>query len=112
MDKMQSDSVDTGRSAFLPLLIIALASASWGAFQAYQLVQEHEALKKLQVNQESMVQNAVRMRAQLDGIAGDTQKLANSGNANAQAIVQELARRGVTINPDGPSAAGNGEAKK
>ena len=58
------------------------------------------------------MQNAVKLRAQLDGIAGDTQRLADAGNANAQAIVNELRRRGVTINPDSPSAGSGAEAKK
>lgn len=112
MDEMQSRSAASTHSAFLPLLIIGLATASWSGFQSYQLVQEHEALKKLHANQEALVQNAVKLRAQLDGIAGDTQRLANAGNASAQLIVNDLRRRGVTINPDSPPPGGPGEAKK
>lgn len=89
-----------------------MATASWSRFQTYQLVLEHEALKKLHANQEAPVQNAVKLRAQLDGIAADTQRLADPGNANAQAIVNELRRRGVSINPDSQSAGGGAEAKK
>jgi len=111
MDEMQPSATST-RSAFWPLLIIGVAMAAWSGFQTYQLVQEHAALKALHTNQEALVQNAVKLRAQLDGIAGDTQRLANAGNANAQVIVNELRRRGVTINPDNPPAGGNTEAKK
>jgi hypothetical protein len=111
MDEMQPFTAST-RSAFWPLLIIGVAIASWTGFQTYQLVQEHAALKTLHTNQEALVQNAVKLRAQLDGIAGDTQRLANAGNANAQVIVNELRRRGVTINPDSPSAVGDAAAKK
>ena len=89
-----------------------MATASWSRFQTYQLVLEHEALKKLHANQEAPVQNAVKLRVQLDGIAADTQRLADAGNANAQGIVNELRRRGVSINPDSPSAGGGAEAKK
>lgn len=76
------------------------------------MVLEHEALKQLHANQEALVQNAVKLRAQLDGIAADTQRLTDSGNANAQVIVNELRRRGVTINPDSQSVGGGAEAKK
>ena len=113
MNEMQSRSDNSNRSAFWPLLILGLAAASWSGFQTYQLIQEHEALKKLHANQEALVQNAVKLRAQLDGIAADTQRLAEcGGNANAQGIVSGLRRRGVTINPDSPSAGGGAEAKK
>lgn len=112
MDEMESRSSASTRSAFWPLLIFGVATASWSGFQAYQLVQEHDALKKLHANQESLVQNSVKLRAQLDGIAADTQRLADAGNANAQMIVNELRRRGVTITPDSPPAGGGAEAKK
>jgi hypothetical protein len=110
MDEMESRT--SARSVFWPLLIFGVATASWSGFQAYQLVQEHDALKKLHTNQEALVQNSIKLRAQLDGIAADTQRLADAGNANAQLIVNELRRRGVTINPDSPPVGGGAEAKK
>lgn len=100
------------RSAFWPLLIVTVATTAWGAFQSYQLVQEQAALKTLHANQETLMQNAVKLRAQLDAIAGDTQRLANAGNANAQAIVNELRRRGITINPEAKPPGGEAETKK
>lgn len=112
MDEMLTPSDTSSRSVFWPLLILGVAIASWSGFQAYQLIQEHDALKKLHASQEALVQNSVKLRAQLDGIAADTQRLANSGNANAQIIVNELRRRGVTINPDSAAAGGAAEAKK
>jgi hypothetical protein len=110
MDEMESRT--SARSVFWPLLIFGVATASWSGFQAHQLVQEHDALKKLHANQEALVQNSIKLRAQLDGIAADTQRLADAGNANAQLIVNELRRRGVTINPDSPPVGGGAEAKK
>ncbi|HQR55018.1 MAG TPA: hypothetical protein PLW72_03470 [Burkholderiaceae bacterium] len=111
MDEMEPRT-SSAHSAFWPLLIIGVAIASWSGFQSYQLAREHEALKKLHANQETLVQNAVKLRAQLDGIAADTQRLADAGNANAQAIVAELRRRGITINPDSQPASSGAEAKK
>jgi hypothetical protein len=112
MNEQQSRSSVLAHSAFWPLVIFGLGTTLWSGFQAYQLVQEHAALKKLLANQEALVQNSVKLRAQLDGIAGDTQRLANAGNANAQVIVNELRRRGVTISPESPSASAAAESKK
>ena len=106
------DLEGSGRSAFLPLLIVTVATTACGAFQSYQLVQESAALKTLAANQENLMQNAVKLRAQLDAIAGDTQRLANAGNASAQTIVNELRRRGITINADAKAPGAEGEAKK
>ncbi len=49
-------------------------------------------------SQQQTVDNAARLRASLDAIAADTQRLADSGNANARLLVEELRRRGITIN--------------
>ena len=51
------------------------------------------------------MQKAVKMRAQLDGIAKSTAELAAKGNVNAGTIVQELAKRGITINLSAPTPA-------
>jgi hypothetical protein len=112
MNEQHSRSAALTRSAFWPLLIFGLGTTSWSGFQAYQLVQEHAALTKLHANQEALVQNSVKLRAQLDGIAGDTQRLANAGNANAQVIVNEMRRRGVTISAESQPASAAAEAKK
>ena len=50
------------------------------------------------------MQQAAKMRAQLDGIARSTAELAAKGNVNAGTIVQELAKRGITINLNAPPA--------
>ena len=52
--------------------------------------------------QEAPIQQAGKVRAQLDSIAKRTLELAQQGDAGAATIVEELARRGVTINPSAP----------
>jgi len=54
----------------------------------------------VRANQETTYQQAVKLRAQLDSIAAKTQILADQGNAGAKTIVEELQKRGVTINPN------------
>lgn len=88
-----------GYNPFVPLLILFLTAAVWSGFQAYQLRQEHVALTTTRGNQEAPLQQAQRVRQNLDALAAQTKRLADAGNANARLVVDELARRGVTINP-------------
>jgi hypothetical protein len=93
-----------GFSAFLPLLLVTLALASWMGFQTFQLTRERGDLARLRAAQETPLQQSTRVRAQVDSLARKTAELAAQGNAGAQTIVQELARRGVTIDPSAPAA--------
>ena len=54
--------------------------------------------------------NAGKLRGLLDGLAADTQRLADRGNANAALRVTELSKRGITINPQAGATAGAGKA--
>ena len=49
------------------------------------------------------MENSKKLRDQLDGLARETQLLANKGNAGARLIVDELKKRGITINPEPPA---------
>lgn len=84
-------------SIFVPLAILAGALVAWFAFQTVQLSSERSDLAVLKASQESQVEAATKIRNSLDSLASSTQRLANSGNANAQVIVEELRKRGVTI---------------
>lgn len=86
------------RSAFLPLLLAALALLGWLAYQLQQQVAERQLLQAAFVSQQQTVDSSGKLRASLDALAADTQRLADSGNPNARALVDELKKRGVTIN--------------
>ena len=88
------------RSAFIPLLILALAVAGWATFQMTQLLRERDALETARSGQDRLMENSKKLRDQLDGLARETQLLANKGNAGARLIVDELKKRGITINPE------------
>ncbi len=91
------------RSPFVPLLLLATAFLVAGGFQAVQSFAERRELQVAKANQEKILQQATKLRAQLEAIAKGTLDLAGKGNANAAAVVQELARRGININPKAPS---------
>ena len=85
-------------SAFVPLLLGGLALLGWLGFQTWQLYSERQALQTAHASQQQTVDSAAKLRASLDTLAADTQRLADSGNPNARALVDELKKRGVTIN--------------
>lgn len=88
----------------IPLGLIMFGLVLWTSFQTYMLVIESKMLKTVHANQENTVQQAVKLRNQLDSIAANTQVLADKGNTGAKTIVEELKKRGVTINPNAKAA--------
>lgn len=90
-------SVSGTASTFLPLLLGLLALAVWLGQQLWQLAADRESLVAAHAAQQTPVDSATKLRASLDALAADTQRLADAGNANAGALVEELRRRGITI---------------
>lgn len=103
-ERTNSAPAKAEHSIFMPLLLLASALVLWFGFQTVQLVSERSELVVIKGNQSAQVDAAAKIRVALDSLAASTQRLANSGNANAQLIVQELAKRGVTINPNAKPA--------
>lgn len=88
-----------GLSPFAPLLILMLGMVAWSGFQLQHLMTEADALAAARAGQEPQVQQAQKVRQALDAVANETRKLAEAGNTNARTVVDELRKRGVTINP-------------
>lgn len=87
---------------FVPLLLGGLALAATLGLQVGSLMQDRQALQTAHASQQQVVDNATKLRASLDALAADTQRMADAGNANARLLVEELKKRGVTINPSAP----------
>ena len=90
------------------MFLLATAMLVWLGFQTFQLARERSTLGTIKVNQETTIAQAQRVRGQLDSIARRTLELAQQGNAGAAAIVEQLARRGVAINPSAPATPSPG----
>lgn len=91
-------------SPFLPLLLVMLAVFLWSGFQCYQLFGERQSLLSAHANQQRLLDESGKLRASLDALARETAVLADKGNAGARMIVDELRKRGVTINPNAQPA--------
>lgn len=85
--------------AFVPLLLLGVAVMIGLVFQCWQLVVESGQLTDTFASQARVVDNATQFRAKLDKVARETQLLADKGNPNAKLVVDELRKRGITINP-------------
>lgn len=83
----------------LVLTLVALAVLLNAAFDTMRLAAEHAGLYAIHVAQEPPIQEIVRLRGQVETLAGETALLADSGNANARAVVEEMQRQGVTLHP-------------
>lgn len=105
LPRSRSAPASSVHSPFLPMLLGGLAIAGWLGFQAYQGVVERDALQLAHAQQQQAVDSAAKLRSSLDALAADTQRLATAGNPNARLLVDELRKRGVTINPSGDAAA-------
>lgn len=105
---METPAVDTKSQStvlFVPMCLLAVAWTLWAVFQMVMLLQEGSNLKALKANQEPTVQQAMKLRAQLDSIAAKTAELATKGNAGANTIVVALKQRGITIDPKAKRSA-------
>lgn len=94
------------RSAFVPLLLGLLAVTAWMAHHAWLLNQDRQQLQAAQATLQPTVEKSAGLRQSLDRLAADTQRLADAGNGNARVLVDELRKRGITINAGTAGTAG------
>jgi len=114
MEEMLDETEPTSpppRVALTPWPLLAMLVAAclcWFGFQGWQLQREYGNLLEIRARSEAPLEQARKRRAQLESIMARTYELARKGNPRATLILQELARRGVSINPapTGPAPTG------
>jgi hypothetical protein len=89
----------------LALSLVVLSWFAWMAAQTVQLARDRVSLNQARANQEIPLQESTKVRTQFTAIAAETARLAAQGNSGAQAIVVELQRRGIRIDPNAKSQA-------
>ena len=94
----------------LPLAILTTAVLVMAGLQSWALWNERARLDHALATQQPTIDQAKKMRAQLDSLSRETARLAEAGNPNAQALLQELARKGVRFDFEkGAAESGSGE---
>ena len=111
MNAIEPGTQNERPSPWLAVTLLTIALVAWFAFQTYQLVRERNALQQVKAAQEPTVVQAQKLRAQLDAISTKTLELARQGNSGAALIVEQLAKRGITINPNAANGAEPAGAK-
>jgi len=87
------------RSATIPIAIVVVAVFVLVLSQTVQLVSDHGTLTDVRASQETTVRESLKLRQQLETLAGKTAQLALDGDETARAIVDEMRRQGVNMTP-------------
>jgi hypothetical protein len=81
----------------LPLILVVVALFVLMAFETGQAIHDRGALADLRRSQEPTVQEAIKLRQQLETLAGRTAQLAAEGNEGAKTVADQMKRQGVTL---------------
>ena len=84
---------------WLPVILVVLSLFVLMAFETAQAIHDRGALAELRRSQEPTVQEAIKLRQQLELLAGKTAQLAAEGDEGAKAVVDQMRKQGVTLNP-------------
>jgi hypothetical protein len=69
------------------------------AFETVHAIYDRGALSDLRRSQEPTVQEAIKVRQQLETLAAKTAQLTADGDEGAKTIVDQMKRQGVTLSP-------------
>ena len=83
----------------LPIALVVVSLFVLMAFETGQAIHDRGALSDLRRAQEPTVQEAIKLRQQLETLAGKTAQLAAQGDESAKTVVDQMKRQGVTLNP-------------
>jgi hypothetical protein len=88
-----------GPSLGIPVAVLSIAFLAAIGFQTVQLLRDRSNLANVYTGQESAVQQTIRLRNSVDAFAGDTAKLAQSGDPQAKQVVETLRTQNISIRP-------------
>jgi hypothetical protein len=95
MNQTENSAASTGIAITLLSLTFFIATV----FQTYILLTSQQNMRTARANQENAFQEAGKLRQRVQGLAGRTAKLAEEGDENAKAIVDNFRRQGVELKP-------------
>lgn len=83
----------------LPLILVVVSLFVLMAFEAGEAIHDRGTLADLRHSQEPTVQEAIKVRQQLELLAGKTAELAAQGDEGAKTVVDQMKRQGVSLGP-------------
>ena len=83
----------------LPIILVVVSLFAFMTFETGEAIHDRGALADLRRSQEATVQEAIKLRQQLETLAGKTAQLAAQGDESAKTVVDQMKRQGVTLNP-------------
>jgi Tfp pilus assembly protein PilO len=82
---------------WLPVILIVVAFFVLMAFETGYAIHDRQALADQMRSQEPVVQEATKLRQQLEALAGKTAQLAAEGDEGAKTVVDQMKRQGVNL---------------
>ena len=83
----------------LPVVLGVVSLFVLMVFQTGEAIHDRGALAEVRRAQEPTVQEAIKLRQQLEALASGTAKLTAEGDEGAKTVVDQMKRQGVTLNP-------------
>ena len=81
----------------LPLILVVAALFVLMAVETGQAIRDHGTLAELIQAQQPTIDQAVKVRQQLQSLAGKTAELAAAGDPGAKTVVEQMKAQGVTL---------------
>jgi len=82
---------------WLPVVIVVASFFVLMAFETGYAIHDRGGLAEQTRLQEPAVQEAVKLRQRLEGLASKTAQLAAEGDEGAKAVVDQMKRQGITL---------------
>jgi hypothetical protein len=84
---------------WLPLALVIVSFFVLIVFETGYAIHDRGALSDQRRSQEPTVQEAIKVRQQLETLAAKTAQLAADGDEGAKSVVDQMKRQGVTLSP-------------
>lgn len=81
----------------LPLILVVVSLFVLMAYETGQAIHDHRALAELLHAQQPSIEQAAKVRQQLQTLAGKTAELAAAGDPGAKSVVDQMKAQGVTL---------------
>ena len=97
---MMSRGDSNGRrmgSWWLPVIFVVVSFFVLMAFETGYAIHDRQALADQQRSQEQVVQEALKLRQQLETLASKTAQLAADGDEGAKTVIDQMKRQGVNL---------------